>query len=91
MIIVSQDRMQIVNFENVNNLTIEGLSIFSYSNHYNGKDGTKAFLGKYKTIGRAKEVLQEIIEQYEYCQVLQEGHGISLSSGNNYVYLMPKE
>lgn len=91
MIIVSQDKMQIVSFENINNITIEWSRIFSYSNNYNGKEETKALLGQYKTIERAKEVLQEIIEQYEYCQVLQEGHGISLSSGNNYVYAMPKE
>lgn len=64
MIIVSQDKMQIVNFENINNITVEGLRIFSYSNNYNGKDETKAFLGEYKTIERAKKVLIEIGSAY---------------------------
>lgn len=94
MIIVSQDRMQIVNFENVNNVTVEGLRIFSYSNNYNGHDETKAFLGKYKTIGRAQEVLQEIVktdvltEQYK---TEDERTRIKLMMEGVLMYEMPKE
>ena len=71
MIIVSQDRMQIINFENVNNLTVEGLRIFSYSDNYNGQDETKAFLGKYKTIGRAQEILKMIVSAYQSSKLFQ--------------------
>lgn len=71
MIIVSQDKMQIVNFENINNITIEWLRIFSYSNNYNGKDETKALLGQYKTIERAKEVLKMIVSAYQSCKLFQ--------------------
>lgn len=89
MIIVSQDKL----------LTTESLalSIESIENK-NAKKimvqehcGKLYLLGIYKTEERAKEILEEIIEQYEYCQRLQEGNAISLSSGNNYVYKMPKE
>lgn len=89
MIIVSQDRMQIVNFENVNNVTVEGLRIFSYSNNYNGHDETKAFLGKYKTIGRAQEVLQKIIKEYLYCN--EQDCAASVGYVQNRIYEMPKE
>ena len=87
MIIVSQDRKRIV--ENLN------LGI-RYKGEYNQNyviynTEIEEDLGEYATEERAKEILQEIIEQYEYCQVLQEGHGLSLSSGYNYVYSMPKE
>ena len=87
MIIVSQDRKRIV--ENLN-LGIRNKGEYNQNYViYNTEIGED--LGEYTTEERAKEVLQAIIEQYEYCQVLQEGHGLSLSSGYNYVYSMPKE
>jgi len=49
------------------------------------------YLGIYVTAERAKEVLQEIIEQYEYSQGLKKDNAIFLSSENNRVYEMPKE
>ena len=87
MIIVSQDRKRIV--ENLN-LGIRNKGEYNQNYViYNTEIGED--LGEYATKERAKEVLKEIADSYEYCQVLQEGHGLSLSSGYNYVYSMPKE
>ena len=69
MIIVSQDKTQILNFDNVQNVRIE-----PYGTHIKGKKIYKIFagnfegyaieLGTYETEERAKEVLQEIINTY---------------------------
>lgn len=66
MIIVSQDKTQILNFENVQNVRIE-----QYGTHIKGKKIYKIFagnfegyateLGNYQTEERAKEVLDEIV------------------------------
>lgn len=67
MIIVSQDKELILNFENIDAIEIENplendeglfqiLAITTSDNEYT--------LGKYKTEKRAKEVLQEIMKKY---------------------------
>lgn len=58
MVIVSQDKEAIVNFENVILIEVDTTnnSITFYSNENRGR------LGKYKNYERAKEVLQEIVE-----------------------------
>lgn len=69
MIIVSQDKDKVVNFDNVGNINIEKC----YNESLKQEDFTYDILvyiissgivrlGKYKTEERAKEVLQEIIE-----------------------------
>ncbi len=83
MIIVSQDREHIVNFNNIKEIRINSynsLMIDIYSDY-------KLQLGHYKTEERAKEVLQEIIKcykdtnyEYENCWCLR-----------NLVYEMPEE
>ena len=62
MIILSQDKTEIINFDNVNTLQVtkEGL-IVSYENTYKAEDYCSNTLGQYKTEERAKEVLQEIL------------------------------
>lgn len=64
MIIVSQDKTEIVNFENMNNIIIEDFDF--KDKHFKrinaNTDGDYFVLGDYKTAGRAKEVLREIIE-----------------------------
>lgn len=86
MIIVSQDKCTIVNFNNIQNIRIE-----PYGTHIKGKKIYKIFagnfegyateLGTYDTEERAKEVLAEIIKSYRdyrtaecdgYTNVLQE-------------------
>lgn len=63
MIIVSQDRDLIINFDNVtvigiaqnNSKEIDSITV----------DKEEQYLGEYKTEERAKEVLQEIISKYK--------------------------
>ena len=62
MIIVSQDKTEIVNFNNIESVWIskEEEEIFSIE----ATADTNASLGEYATKERAKEVLQEITEYY---------------------------
>lgn len=70
MIIVSQDKIRILNFDNVQDVRIE-----PYGTHIKGKkiykifagnfDGYTVELGTYEKEERVKEVLQEIIEIYK--------------------------
>ena len=73
MIIVSQDKNIVVNFDNVANINIEKC----YNESIREEDFTFDILvfivssglvriGKYKTQERAKEVLQEIIKVYKF-------------------------
>ena len=83
MIIVSQDRETIVNFENITRIKVC---------KYNGENyiqcdfpyGTYEDLGTYKTEERTKEVLQEIIDTYKF--------NICNAAGQKQaVYKMPEE
>ena len=62
MIIVSQDKTEIVNFDNITKIAQKdgkiGISSEAFDSNYEE-------IGKYKTEERAKEVLQEIIKTYE--------------------------
>lgn len=98
MIIVSQDKEKIVNFSNIQEMNIEewstmeeGEVIWFYVINVEKNKDYQTEIGRYSTKERAKEVLKDIADRYEYCEVLQEGLGISLSADNNYVYEMPKE
>lgn len=61
MIIVSQDRKSIYNFDNVKSIDILGDEIY-IADDILADEG--AYIAKYATETRAKEVLQEIIERY---------------------------
>lgn len=82
MIIVSQDKTKIVNFDNLTQIYItrdeEETATFI---RYETVDSLYDDLGEYKTEERAKEVLQEIIKSYRdyrtaecdgYTNVLEE-------------------
>ena len=66
MIIVSQDKTKIVNFDNLTQIYItqdeEKTATFI---RYETVDSLYDDLGEYKTEERAKEVLQEIISKYK--------------------------
>lgn len=86
MIIVSQDKETIINFENITRISImppaeEG---YKYSIAINGC----LDLGYYKTKERAKEVLQEIITRHGNWENMKVGQprGICLP-----VYEMPED
>ncbi len=86
MIIVSQDKTEIVNFNNIESVWIskEEEGIFSIE----ATADTNASLGEYATEERAKEVLQEIIERYTNWNNLVYGQPTGECSPK---YEMPKE
>lgn len=91
MIIVSQDKTRVTNFNNVNTLfaTKEG-KILSFDNSYKSEYDCSDILGNYKTEERAKEVLQEIISTYrDYRTAECDGYTDILQK--TAVYEMPKE
>lgn len=82
MIIVSQDKEKIVNFDNLTQVYItQDEEETAYFIRYETVDSLYDDLGKYETEERAKEVLAEIIKSYRdyrtaecdgYTNVLQE-------------------
>lgn len=100
MLIVSQNEDKIINFEQMASLYVDTWSNEEFATEPNcfcikaekASDNLICmFLGYYATEERAKEVLKQIIEQYELSERLKEGRGISLGNCNNYVYKMSKE
>lgn len=94
MIIVSQDKTKIINFDNMTRVYItfdEGdddvcIRIETVDSLYED-------LGYYKTEGRAKEVLQEIVKTYvltEQYKVEDERTRIKLMMEGILLYEMPK-
>lgn len=92
MIIVSQDKKRIVNFDNLAQI---------YTTHceennigcfirYETVDSLYNDLGEYETEERAKEVLEEIIEKYENIKTLNYTRE-TLATRDNFIYRMPKE
>lgn len=64
MIIVSQDKNNVINYDNVKSLWIED-NILDETNTTFYINADEDFLGEYETEERAKEVLQEIISKYK--------------------------
>ena len=98
MIIVSQDKDNVINYDNVKSLWIDD-NVLDKTNttfHINADDD---FLGEYKTEERAKEVLKEIVEKYSSYLELKGGVAF-MQGGMNIqpnifnipkVYEMPEE
>ena len=85
MIIVSQDKSEIINFDKVQNIYVSGRFI-SLKFELNNNE----VIGTYETEERAKEVLKEILEAYKNCnyyRLSQMGKGFVI---NDY-YEMPEE
>ena len=91
MIIVSQSKNAIYNFDNTNCIFIreseEECSIILFDNTY-CLEGDGDCIGIYKTGERAKEVLEEIITRYKNWENLKAGQPTGLCSP---AYEMPKE
>lgn len=65
MIIVSQDKDMIINFENIAVIEMEDLyDDNSWVRISAETDGQGIILGDYRTDNRAKEILQEIVTNY---------------------------
>lgn len=68
MIIVSQEKTRIINFDNILQLYInkcEEEEIMKYYIRYEDCNNSYEDIGVYKTKERAKEVLQEIVSKYK--------------------------
>ena len=83
MIIVNQDKNKIINFDNINFISVEcGKEVRVDTEKSNN------LLGRYKTEERAKEVLQEIIDRYTNWEDLKAGQPSGICSPK---YEMPLE
>ena len=92
MIIVSQDKNKIVNFDNIAHIFISKDSDKHYLIEYGKMNGSSELLGIYATEERAKEVLQEIINKYKKPKILQETlDAYQVIKFNNEVFQMSKE
>lgn len=63
MIIVSQDKDNVINYDNVTSLWIDD-NVLDKTNTTFYINADDDFLGEYETEERAKEVLKEIVEKY---------------------------
>ena len=87
MIIVSQDREAIINFERIANIWISKDTTEYFEINADGE-----LLGTYKTKERAKEVLQEIARKYTlYTEIVSPRVGIKQVSDLPKSYIMPEE
>lgn len=95
MLIVSQDKDNIVNFNNVISIGIEDFSDSSPWQRITAETlRTAVVLGDYKTEERAKEVLREIIERITIIGVSNcsyEYADIAIKMKDHALYEMPKE
>lgn len=82
MIIVSQDKEEIINLDNIQRLFIDAdyISAVIYAECIEDD----ILIGSYKTEKRAKEVLQEIIDMYKFNRCEAVGQ-------KNAVYRMPED
>ncbi len=95
MIIVSQDKRKIVNFDNLTQIYItQDEEETAYFIRFETVDSLYDDLGKYKTEERAKEVLKDLILRYEAIELKKtdspEKEGYTLSDYTP-VYEMPVE
>lgn len=98
MIIVSQDKTEIFNFNEIFRLYVDTWSNEEFATEPNcfciraekaSDNMICAFLGEYSTEERAKEVLQEIVQLYIECNCDSYGAGFGYVA--NAVFEMPAE
>jgi len=89
MLIVSQDKTIIINFNKIQQIYVSDKYISAIYELHDSE-----VIGTYKTEKRAKEVLQEIIARYEHTQYIK-GFGREIDCYEvgikNFAYEMPKE
>ena len=80
MLIISQDKSEIINFDKVQNIYVSGRFI-----SLNFELNNNEVIGTYETEERAKEVLEEIVKTYMDCNIWSS-YEVSIM---NKVYEMP--
>ena len=98
MIIVSQDKKEIINFDNVKEIYIKkwstmekGKVVWFYEINVDKRKDYETVIGTYPTEERAKEVLQEIIEFLDRKSLVEmDEDGVTMQVLGN-IYRMPKE
>lgn len=92
MIIVSQKKNRIINFDNILQIyiTIDEDDKGCYIQY---EDCNKSYggLGKYNTEERAKEVLQELWQFYETVERYKSSNGMAIVFEKRYAYEMPED
>lgn len=93
MLILSQDKRTIVNLDNLIYLTTNTYSEECSGISCNSLNNLEIYIGEYETEERAKEVLQEIINEYKSQNYLvYDAETGSIKDVNkNIVFIMPKE
>lgn len=88
MIIKAQDGKGIININNTDTISIKehSKSIEIYA--FNGGIDTKASLGCYSNMEKARKVLGMICEQYQYCQECKCGYNDGINKPE-FVFQMP--
>ena len=95
MLIVSQEKYNILNFDTTINIGVEEISTLNDIVQISAQtNGNTIILGRYKTEERAKEILKDIILRYEAIELCKnkssEDLGYTLGDYTP-VYEMPKE
>jgi len=104
MIIVSQDKKEVINFENILSVKLfhddeDNECLYEIYTTVNAPGDNYILLGEYNTEERAKEVLQEIVKKYSSYLELKGGPAIMQGQMDVQpnvfnipkVYEMPKE
>lgn len=90
MIIVSQDRNEIINFENVERIDVTTATNPVCFNINYETNGTRDLLGQYATEEKAKEVLQEITDTFIGISALENIEKDLTFDENTQVRIRPK-
>lgn len=88
MIIVSQDKKSIYNFDNAKSIDILDNGVF-ITDDILADEGT--LIGEYETEERAQEVLEEIIENIQHKSFVEMNTNGITSEVTGGIYRMPKE
>ena len=91
MIIVSQDKKDIINFNNIKAISIKENKIIAIGQFIIAEEDGAYILGEYKTEERAKEVLQEITNTYDISKSSNNSLSIPALDITHHVYKMPEK
>ena len=92
MLIVSQDRKTIINFNNICRIDVNDWKENCFTIDCFDVSDFECMLGRYETEERAKEVLKEIADRYEILELARYSSRYELVYGaHTYSYEMPLE